>query len=351
MEASHATFHTTVGAPNLSLKPTVELIEYVVGQITTPKIYTRPPGIIIDVAQFQPTDRPIEDRFSVDFDISQNRLIVGLYDGHGGSETAHYISNELPLRLLHHSRSSAEHIRQFKELDESIIHDFRHDHSIMRRKSNEWVHHAQLIKSGSTALILDIDFESMEAAYANAGDCRMVVCDPNSTAILLQTEDMNMSTSSERERLAREHPHEEQMIVGGRLFGRLMCTRGFGDGYFKLPIGVFGQHRRYIDTLSAIEKRGKIPMNCQYAPLFHAYKTPPYITPVPVTGTCQLRKGHLIVLATDGFWDLISSQNAMDIAFEGLRTDGVEDLARYLLDRVKTMYAPDDDITLIVMRL
>lgn len=38
-------------------------------------------GLQIDVAQFQPTDRPIEDRFSIDYDEVKSRLILGVYDG------------------------------------------------------------------------------------------------------------------------------------------------------------------------------------------------------------------------------------------------------------------------------
>lgn len=53
----------------------------IVGQITTPTFSFRAEGIRVAVAQYQPTERPIEDRFSVNYDASQNRLIVGVYDG------------------------------------------------------------------------------------------------------------------------------------------------------------------------------------------------------------------------------------------------------------------------------
>lgn len=52
-----------------------------VGQITTPKITLVPDGIKVYIAQLQPTSRPIEDRFSLNYDASRNRLIVGVYDG------------------------------------------------------------------------------------------------------------------------------------------------------------------------------------------------------------------------------------------------------------------------------
>ena len=38
-----------------------------------------PSGHKVYVAQYQPTERPIEDRYSVDFE--GNRVILGVYDG------------------------------------------------------------------------------------------------------------------------------------------------------------------------------------------------------------------------------------------------------------------------------
>jgi len=105
-----------------------------------------------------------------------------------------------------------------------MLRDFKRDHSLFRTRSANWIHNAQLIKSGSTALVLDVDLTTLSATYANAGDCRLVLC--HEDTIILQTEDLNSGTPSERERLVREHPNEDQMFVGGRLFGRLMSTRG-----------------------------------------------------------------------------------------------------------------------------
>ncbi|KAF8955057.1 phosphatase 2C-like domain-containing protein [Flammula alnicola] len=325
-------------------------MESVVGRITIPTVNIHPEGVLIHVAQYQPTKRPIEDRFSLHFDADQNRLIVGVYDGHGGPDTADHLSHVLPPCLLQNSLSSRTHVRQFEELDKAMLRQFKRDHSFFRQKSAKWIHNAQVIKSGSTALILDIDLGTLSAAYANAGDCRWLYRGPS---LLLQTEDLNMKTSSERDRLVLEHPNEDQMIIGNRLFGRLMSTRGFGDGYYKLPKGNFGnrEHRKYIDTLSSIEREGNIPMNSRYASLFFAYKTPPYVTPVPETGSHQLKNSNIVILATDGLWDLVSSEEAMDIVLRGLAADGAEDLASYLLDIVRTMKSPGDDVTIVVLQV
>ena len=286
--------------------------------------------------------------------------VITDFTGHGGPETSEYVSKSLPLLLLQHPPS--EHAEKFEALDNSILRAFQRDHSFFRPRSANWIHNAQLIKSGSTALILDIDLTTLSVAYANAGDCRLVLC--HQGLPVLETEDLNSRTPSEQERLIREHPNEDQLLVGSRLFGRLMSTRGeaslhitwmraksipgFGDGYYKLPIGK--EHRKYVDTLSAIEKPGKIPMNQQYAPLFFSYKTPPYVTPTPQTGEHQLQKGDIIIMATDGLWDLISSKDASDIVLQGA-AETHNDLARYLLERVRALKSPGDDVTIVVIQV
>lgn len=147
---------------------------------------------------------------------------ITTFTGHGGPETSEYVSKSLPLRLLQHPTSN--HAEQFEDLDSSMLNAFKRDHSFFRSRSVNWIHNAQLIKSGSTALILDIDLTTLSSAYANAGDCRLVLC--HEGAAILETEDLNAKTPSEQDRLLREHPNEDQLLVGSRIFGRLMSTRG-----------------------------------------------------------------------------------------------------------------------------
>jgi len=90
-------------------------------------------------------------------------------------------------------------------------------------------------------------------------------------------------------------------------------------------------------------------MNQQYAPLFVAYKTPPYLTSTPQTGEHQLVKGDIIIMATDGLWDLISSKDASDIIHQGV-AETHDNLATYLLERVKAK-PPGDDVTILVIQV
>lgn len=162
--------------------------------------------------------------------------------GHGGPDTAEHISAILPAALLAHPAEN--HASIFQETDNAMIKKFTSDHSIFRSKSKHWADHAKVVKSGCTALILDLDINTLLVSYANAGDCRAVISTANNSTpeiFLQQTDDLNAKTPSEQRRLALEHPGEDLLVVSGRLFGRLMSTRGyiFLAQLFQLPQLIF----------------------------------------------------------------------------------------------------------------
>ncbi|KAK7001041.1 PPM-type phosphatase domain-containing protein [Favolaschia claudopus] len=323
--------------------------------------------------QFQPTDRPIEDRISISVSPDNNRIILGVYDGHGGTDAAEHVSKTLPPALLACPPKPEEHTRIFEATDKAMLDASERDYSpftsFLRARSGDHIQHAKILRSGCMALILDIDLPGRRVIYANAGDCRAVVCEvvpsgdseensnPPSTAELRiqQTVDLNAKSSSEQERLSREHPNEPSLIVSGRLFGKLMSTRGFGDGYYKLPRGLNNwKHKKYVDVFSLLDRASKkVPMNEQYYQYFYGYRTPPYITPTPDTGVMSLSAedretgSGFVVCGSDGLFDLVTSEMAAETVREGIR-NGVGNLATYLLERVMPK-RPGDDVTVIVL--
>ncbi|KAG6889392.1 hypothetical protein C0992_005476 [Termitomyces sp. T32_za158] len=170
--------------------------------------------------------------------------------------------------------------------------------------------------------------------------------------MLQQTEDLNAKSPLEKERLLLEHPGEDSVVVGGRLFGRIMSTRGFGDAYYKLPLGPISnwQHKRYISALSSVEDSGKVTMSEQYTSMFHYYRTPPYLTAKPAVGTFQLWSGGFVIMATDGLWDCVTSEAAVETVRRGM-LQGVQNLAEYLLDEVKAIKNPGDDVTIVLLQI
>ncbi|KAF7319407.1 PPM-type phosphatase domain-containing protein [Mycena chlorophos] len=303
----------------------------------------------LSVVQFQPTDRPIEDRFSISTSLDERRLILGVYDGHGGAHTAEHVSKTLPQALL--ASPPSKHAEIFQDLDQTLLNNFREEHSFFRTIISKPppTESARLLRSGCMALVLDLDSEARSIHYANAGDCRALAFDLADPLALQQTTDLNAKSTSEQERLQREHPGESQLVVGGRLFGKLMSTRGFGDGYYKLPRGLNGwQHRRYVDILSSFDlESGKVAMSAQYDSYFYGYRTPPYITATPDVGVFQFDEGKVLVAASDGLWDLASNEEIAIIVKAGIES-GAESLASYVLDTVMESRNPGDDVTVLV---
>ncbi|KAF8892973.1 phosphatase 2C-like domain-containing protein [Infundibulicybe gibba] len=307
-------------------------------------------GFHVHLYQYQPTDRPIEDRFSSTVDNAVKRLIVGIYDGHGGAATADHISTALPSALISIDQRPPPYTQTFETLDGQMLARFTNDHSILRVRSPNWVQNARVIKSGCTALILDLEADTGMLTFANAGDSRAVICDASGN-IMNQTTDLNAKNPSERQRLRLEHPNEPNIIVSDRLFGKLMTTRGFGDGYYKLPNGLMGKkHRKFIDILSSLEQRDKVPMNAQYTTYFHSYKTPPYITAKPEVGSIQLKQGDLVIAGTDGLWDIISNETASGVVSEGVSI-AAPNLAQHLFQKAVEKQKPGDDVTVVIIHV
>ncbi|KAF7292890.1 PPM-type phosphatase domain-containing protein [Mycena indigotica] len=308
-------------------------------------------GTRISVVQFQPTSRPIEDRFSISSSSDESRLLLGVYDGHGGPRTADHISRILPEALL--AARPNDNVRIFEEQDQRLLQNFEAQHpfitSLLGQKSSA-NQSARLLRSGCTALVLDVDLKNRMVHFANAGDCRAIVFD-KAAGNHQETVDLNAKTSLEQARLNEEHPGEDDVIVGGRLFGKLMSTRGFGDGYYKLPRGFNGwKHRHYVNILSALDvDSGKVPLSAQYDSYFYGYRSPPYITATPDVGVFEFDTDKLLVCGSDGVFDLASSEEVVAILRSGL-DHNADNLALYLLNMIMSSRSPGDDVTILVLQ-
>ena len=99
---------------------------------------------------------------------------------------------------------------------------------------------------------------------------------------------------SERERVNKEHPGEDSLInASGRLLGSAV-TRSFGDNRWKWDAEALG------DWKTRFFGRGSSPR----------IKTPPYITATPTIQSHKVHRGDFLVIASDGFWDHISNEDA-----------------------------------------
>ena len=107
-----------------------------------------------------------------------------------------------------------------------------------------------------------------------------------------------------------EHPGEEFIIWNGRLLGHLQPFRAFGDVIFKWDSQL---HKEFLNNIY-----GRVVMPPQI------YRTPPYLTAEPVVAHHTLEsEDKFLVIATDGLWDMMSSNAAVQCVGEMLDHGGL----------------------------
>jgi len=196
----------------------------------------------------------------------QKFAYFGIYDGHSGG-----MCSKLLQHRLHTKFSQNPHFfnDQQKAAIESCLATDEEVCAELRGKDDE---------SGSTALFLVIDGRSKKFTVSNVGDCRCVLS-RGGTAINL-SKDHRVSRKEERERVEKSGG----IIKSDRLNGVLAVTRSFGDTAHKMSSGADA-------ALTALpELRTEI------------------IT----------ERDELVLLATDGLWDVMDSQNAINMVRKSL---------------------------------
>ena len=112
----------------------------------------------------------------------------------------------------------------------------------------------------------------------------------------------------EVQRVLNEHPLEEAStcLKGKRLLGRLAPLRAFGDARFKW---------NKMKQEKVLHERGLTALSD--AKEFH---TPPYLTAEPEVTSYQLRRSDkFLILATDGLWDMLSNEEAVDFVRDNIK--------------------------------
>ncbi|KAF6804844.1 protein phosphatase 2C [Colletotrichum musicola] len=177
--------------------------------------------------------------------------------------------------------------------------------------------------AGSCALLSIFDPSTSILRVACTGDSRAVLGSASFSGTAAYatrdlSKDQNGHNKSEFDRLAREHPGEEADMIdpkSGRLFG-IAVTRAFGDHRWKWDADLIRLAR---DNFWGTGPRPKA-------------STPPYMTAAPVVTTTAVNAGDFVILASDGLWDHISSEHA------------VECVSRWIAARRAGKKTPDDKL-------
>ncbi|EFY84326.1 hypothetical protein MAC_09628 [Metarhizium acridum CQMa 102] len=268
------------------------------------------------------SNSPCEDRFTHGLVSPWHNgspwVALALFDGHAGWQTADFLEKNLipsvrhslgqikppsngqvtPERTIHGAIMKA-----FVDLDNSIMKTAE-DASESDQPLQEKVRGFAPAFAGSCALMSLYDPTTSRLHVACTGDSRAVLGQQNLDgkweAVPLSTDQTGWN-EAEVARLNAEHPGEEDLAQDGRVLG-LAVSRAFGDGRWKWSSGAMESFsRRFCGP-------GVLPSK-------YSIQTPPYITAEPVVTTTTMKSGRpsFLILATDGMWNRLSNQQAVDL--------------------------------------
>jgi pyruvate dehydrogenase phosphatase len=256
-------------------------------------------------------------------------MFWGVFDGHSGWVTSaklrqtliSYVARELNTTYKSALQDPSLHVPTPESIDRAIKAGFVlldneivHESVKKVKKAQSKAAAAELLGpalSGSCALLSFYDSRSKLLRVACTGDSRAVLGrrGPNGkwTATPL-SEDQTGGTTSEAERLRKEHPGEPNVVRNGRILGGLEPSRAFGDAYYKWSLETNAELKKsyFARTPSAL------------------LKTPPYVTAEPIITTTKVdpEKGDFVVMATDGLWEMLTNEEVVGLVGEWLDTQG-----------------------------
>ncbi|KAG0462324.1 hypothetical protein HPP92_020800 [Vanilla planifolia] len=220
---------------------------------------------------------------------------VGVYDGHGGPETARYITEhlfqDLKKVVSDEQEISADVIKNaFAATEVGFL-------SLVRK---QWTTKPQLASVGSCCLVGIVCNGLLY--IANLGDSRAVLgrfdASKRGIAAVQMTSDHNASNESVRDELRLLHPHDSQIVVMKhkvwRVKGVIQVSRSIGDAYLK-----DAEFNR--DPLLA---KFRLPQPFD-KPILSA-------EPSVVTHTVS-PKDLFVIFASDGLWEHLGNQEAAEI--------------------------------------
>ncbi|KAI0321384.1 protein serine/threonine phosphatase 2C [Amylostereum chailletii] len=179
----------------------------------------------------------------------------------------------------------------------------------------------QVAASGSCALMAMIDTAKQDIYVACTGDSRAVAGvweeaeDGGHWRVEALSVDQSPSHPKELKRLQDEHPDDDanDLVKAGRVLGVIAVARAFGDARFKWSLQA---QQAITETF--------LPANKDLVkPIPLDFKSGTYITAMPevthrklsllANGTSTAKRSTLrfIVLASDGLWDELSSEDAV----------------------------------------
>ncbi|XP_038998045.1 LOW QUALITY PROTEIN: probable protein phosphatase 2C 46 [Hibiscus syriacus] len=238
---------------------------------------------------------------------------VGVYDGHGGPETSRYINDHL---FQHLKRFTSE--QQGMSVDVILKAYQATEEGFLSLVTKQWPMKPQIAAVGSCCLVGVICGGTIYVA--NLGDSRAVLgravkATGEVLAIQLSAEH-NVCIESVRQEMKSLHPDDSQIVVlkhnVWRVKGLIQISKSIGDVYLK-----------------------KAEFNRE--PLYKKFRLrEPFKKPIlsadPSISMHQLQpQDQFVIFASDGLWEHLSNQEAVDIVQNHPRNGSAKRLVKTAL--------------------
>lgn len=220
---------------------------------------------------------------------------VGVYDGHGGTEASKFINHNVfsNFKKIVSEQQDVSEIaikKAFASTEEGFL-------SLVKK---QWLSKPHMASVGSCCLVGVICNGLLY--IANAGDSRVVLGRAERgtrevTALQLSTEH-NANIETVRNELWCLHPNDSQIVVQKhkvwRVKGIIQVSRSIGDAYLK----------KSEFNREPLQPKFRLPEP------FHK----PILNPEPEILVRKLQPGdRFLIFASDGLWEHLSNQEAVDI--------------------------------------
>ncbi|CAL9038310.1 unnamed protein product [Musa banksii] len=238
---------------------------------------------------------------------------VGIYDGHGGQETSRYVNDH----LFHH-------LKRFASEQQTISVDVIRkaiqatEEGFLALVTKQWPAKPQIAAVGSCCLLGIICSGTLY--IANLGDSRVVLgrlvkATGEVLAVQLSAEH-NAGLESVRQELCSLHPNDPQIVVlkhdVWRVKGLIQVSRTIGDAYLKRA------------------EFNREPLQAKFC-LQEPFKKPILSSEPSISAQPLQREDQFLIFASDGLWEHLSNQEAVDIVQHHPRSGSARRLVKAAL--------------------
>ncbi|CAI0471645.1 unnamed protein product [Linum tenue] len=220
---------------------------------------------------------------------------ISVYDGHAGSEASKFVSHNLFFNLKNI-------VSERREVSESVLKKAfsTTEEDFLSLVKKQWMNNPQIASVG-TCCLAGVLHDGV-LFVANAGDSRAVLGrvergSKRASAVQLSNEH-NVNIASVREELYALHPDDSQVVIMKhkcwRVRGLIQVSRSIGDVYLKRAEF---QREPLLPKFRLAETFEKPILNSE--PEVTVHKLQP--------------EDHFVIFASDGLWEQLSNQEAVDI--------------------------------------